>query len=218
MSKERWTNLFYRDGTLKYTGFINEKDEPHGAGTQFYRDGKAYKEGLWGKKGLLFGREYYPNGIVRFEGVYHINTGYGPNWPEYGKAFDPEGDLLYEGVFKVSKSGLGWPTVKEPEKFGKVIQDDDPADEQLPPVKRYRDPAQIRSYEEFKQTVYETYKQSYGKYRRADEAEPALSAEEEEIRLEYKAYTAVPWLEDLEEEALFHYHAGLAAACLSMTI
>ena len=73
-------------------------------------------------KGLVYGREYYPNGKIRFEGAYKINHGYGPNYPEYGRCYNEDGNMYYEGKLSVKRSGLGWPSVKMPKEFGSIPQ------------------------------------------------------------------------------------------------
>ena len=62
----KWEKLYLDNGTLIYEGFtVNHK--AYGAGTSFYPDGKPRQEGIWGIKGLLVGREYYPNGQMTIE-------------------------------------------------------------------------------------------------------------------------------------------------------
>lgn len=126
MGKTRWKRLVDQDGNLAYEGFASEDNSPWGSGTAYYPDGKTFREGLWGEKGFLAGREYYPNGQIRFEGAYRYNGGYGPNFPVYGKYYSETGTLEFEGAFKVRKSGVGWPFVDIPETFGKVLLDDSP--------------------------------------------------------------------------------------------
>ena len=117
--------LFSEDGALLYSGFA-VRDTPYGSGTVFYPDGKIYQEGVFGIKGLLYGREYYPSGKIRFEGVYAICMGYGPNYPIYGKCYDTEGNQFFNGKLKIRHSGLGYPTVEEPEQYGNVHMNDRP--------------------------------------------------------------------------------------------
>ncbi len=91
--------------------------------------------------------------------------------------------MIFDGIFKVEKSGLGWPSVAIPETYGKVIQDEDPRDSS-PPLKRYRDPNMIRSFETFQQTVRDEYTRTYGKHFSSEEIEQILQEEEQEIRAE----------------------------------
>ena len=112
-----WERI-YDGGNLKYEGYtLNHK--PFGAG-RTYVGGKVRLEGIFGIKGLLFGKAYYLSGPVRFEGVFRLNQAYGPNFPEYGTWYDEGGERLYRGKFEVSRSSLGWPRVYKPEGFGSV--------------------------------------------------------------------------------------------------
>ena len=114
-----WEKLYLDDGTMIYEGFtINHK--AYGPGTCFFPDGKPRQEGIWGIKGLLSGREYYPNGQLRFEGVYRLNQAYSPNEPLFGSFYDKDGSLKYKGKFSVCHSSLGYPRVIQPEEFGSV--------------------------------------------------------------------------------------------------
>ena len=108
---------FYENGVFVYESF-SIADKAFGAGMEYYEDGTPLHEGIFGIKGLLSGKEYYPNGQVRFEGVYRLNRAYGPNWPEYGTWYNENGQELYHGEFKISRGGIGYPTVVEPEGFG----------------------------------------------------------------------------------------------------
>ncbi len=116
---QEWRQLFDEKGNLKYEGMTIE-GMPDGAGTFYYPNGTVYKEGVFGKKGLLCGTEYYPNGNKRFSGLYKYNGGYGPNYPIYGTCFHDDGSLWYEGEMKIRRSGLGWPTVEYPVDYGSV--------------------------------------------------------------------------------------------------
>lgn len=97
---------------------------PYGRGKAFRPDGSLYQEGKFGLKGLISGKEYYPGGKLRFEGIWKVNWGYGPNYPIFGKWYSPEGAMLHEGPFFVRLSKLGHPTVEIPENFGPVLQED----------------------------------------------------------------------------------------------
>lgn len=126
MEGTSWKRLYDGDGNLAYEGFASEDNVPTGAGTAFFPNGNRYKEGIWGKKGLLTGREYYPTGQLKFEGVYLLNPGYGPNYPVYGRFFSEKGILVFDGRFKTWRSGVGWPSVTEPEEYGNVLQNGAP--------------------------------------------------------------------------------------------
>ena len=111
--------LYTADQILLYEGkLLNGK--PYGEGTVFYPNGNKYMEGTFDVKGLIKGKEYYSNGNLRFEGTYEINHGYGPNYPISGMCYNESGELIFEGKMNVSKSGLGWPKVLEPEGYGSI--------------------------------------------------------------------------------------------------
>ena len=117
---EKWSKIYTKNGKLMYEGFTKD-GKPFGAGTSYYSNEKKCQEGLFDVKGLVYGREYYRNGKLRFEGSYKINHGYGPNYPVFGSCYDEEGNEIFYGKLKISKSGLGWPTIVKPEFFGSVV-------------------------------------------------------------------------------------------------
>ena len=53
----------------------------------------------------MHGREYYPNGSVRFEGTYKIQKAYGPNPPVFGSYYTESGELVYTGPFALKAGG-----------------------------------------------------------------------------------------------------------------
>ena len=111
-----WKCLYDEKGVLVYEGFT-KNNKPCGEGTSYFSNGNIYQEGLFGVKGFHRGREYYPDGTLRFEGVYSLNTGYGPNYPRYGFFQTRDSSYTFEGKFRVSRSGLGYPKVTEPENY-----------------------------------------------------------------------------------------------------
>ena len=120
---EKYGVINYPDGNKYYEGFVRESDgAPWGAGCSFWPDGTKYQEGLFGLKGLLCGREYYPNGNIRFEGYCGLHRGYGPNYPRYGIFFSEDGEEIFSGRFGVVPSGVGWPNITKPAEFGPVLQ------------------------------------------------------------------------------------------------
>jgi N-formylglutamate amidohydrolase len=121
-----WRRFFADDGNLIYEG-IAAAHRPLGEGKAYYSSGKIYQEGMFDDKGLLFGREYYPTGQLRFEGIYKHRTGYGPNYPVYGRFFDLDGNAEFDGPFQIKHVGsMGYPTVAVPESFGSVVQQERP--------------------------------------------------------------------------------------------
>ncbi len=123
MNKE--IEFYYKTGAIKYRG-SSKNNKPYGAGTVYYESGLVYQEGVFGIKGLLYGREYYPNGHIRFEGVWEINTGYGPNYPIYGTYYDINNNILHNGSLVWSRSGLGWPSSTDPISYNPVVQKNAP--------------------------------------------------------------------------------------------
>ena len=114
---EVWMKIYSKNDKLIYEGFtVNEM--PFGSGTSYYSNGRKFQEGVFDDKGLLYGREYYRNGKLRFEGSYKHNNGYGSNYPVFGYCYDEDGKELFYGELTVRKSGLGWPTIVKPEYFG----------------------------------------------------------------------------------------------------
>ena len=77
-------------------------------------NGKKYKEGVFGRKGLVEGKEFYSNGQVKFEGIINVNGGYGPNYPVRGNMYDRNGDLIFSGRFEYQKGGVGFPMMRYP--------------------------------------------------------------------------------------------------------
>lgn len=117
--------LYDKDGNLVYEG-DTKNGKACGDGISYFPNGAKFQEGRFYIKGLISGKEFYPNGQLRFEGTYKINDGYGPNYPISGDFFLPDGTKVYSGEFKVRRSGLGWPTVIEPSAFGNVVQEGHP--------------------------------------------------------------------------------------------
>ena len=115
-----WGKLFRKDGSVAYEGFT-ENGRPHGAGAAYYQNGAIYQTGIFGEKGLLSGQEYYDNGQLRFDGVYEYHSGYGPNYPVYGRCYNRNGILMYSGKLKVGFVGnLCYPHIEIPEEYGPV--------------------------------------------------------------------------------------------------
>ena len=121
----KWKSLKNKDGVLLYEG-VTLYGKPYGNGKTFFENGNIYQEGEFGIKGLLRGKEYYPNGKIRFEGIYRICHGYGPNFPHEGKCYDKDGNLYFEGEIHSSFSGVGYPHVEKPVDYGSVSQENRP--------------------------------------------------------------------------------------------
>ena len=123
--KIEWKQLKDSEGILLYEGHT-VFNKPYGLGKTFFSDGTVYQDGEFGIKGLLKGKEFYPNGKLRFEGTFHICKAYGPNYPEEGKCYDEEGNLYYQGIIKCRFGGVGYSIVEVPELYGPIPQDSKP--------------------------------------------------------------------------------------------
>ena len=123
--RTEWKQI-YQNGVLLYEGFATRDNIIYGAGCAYWPDGNKYMEGWFGIKGLLYGKEYYPDGTLRFEAAYALNYGYGPNYPVYGKMYDVQGNCIHEGMISCEKSGLGYPVITVPAGFGYVSQSGKP--------------------------------------------------------------------------------------------
>lgn len=114
--------IFYPSGQLKYEGECVRIEDGSvyyaGQGTLFHENGNKKAEGLFGRRGLLNGKMYYPSGNLRFEGVCSDHANYGPNYPVNGSFYSEDGQCLYTGKFRCRFSGLGYPSVVVPEGFG----------------------------------------------------------------------------------------------------
>jgi len=119
-AEKEWQRLYDEAGKPVYEGFTLH-GKPYGAGMAFYPDGTVYREGIFGIKGLICGREYYPSGSLRYEGMFGINHNYGPNYPKCGKFRTEDGTFTFEGVFRIHFSGVGYPLVENPHLFGSVV-------------------------------------------------------------------------------------------------
>lgn len=105
--------LFTTDGKLLYEGYT-VNDRPYGLGTLYFENGNIFKEGIFDVKGIVEGKEYYPDGQVKLEGIWSITTGYGPNAPYKGCLFSENGKLVFSGKFEINKGGVGFPMIRYP--------------------------------------------------------------------------------------------------------
>lgn len=166
-----WGKLYDEEGRLRYEGFV-KKGKPYSAGTTYFASGAMYQEGIFNIKGLVCGREYYPNGQRRFEGIFSICHGYGPNYPIYGDFYTRGGTLSFSGKFWLYNSNVGRRTVARPEGYGGIPQSeklgisyymwegdrDEPEEED--------DPAMMTmpTFEEFEQLVQEDLREKLRVY------------------------------------------------------
>ena len=98
---------------LVYEGFTR-CGKPYGLGIAYYPNGNVYRDGVFFIKGIVEGREYYSSGQLKFEGIWAVNRGYGPNYPVMGKYYAENGDLIFSGKFHFQKGGVGYPMMKYP--------------------------------------------------------------------------------------------------------
>ena len=108
--------LHDEDGAIVYAGYTMN-NSPYGFGIAFFGDGTVYREGIFDIKGIVQGREYYPSGQLRFEGIWSLTYGYGPNAPYDGDAYSEDGELIYSGKFEIKRGGVGWPMIQKPKGF-----------------------------------------------------------------------------------------------------
>ena len=66
--KAIWKQLYTEKGILVYEGYTLH-DKAYGEGTVYYPDCKIYQQGIFDIKGLIKGKEYYPNGQLRFGAI-----------------------------------------------------------------------------------------------------------------------------------------------------
>ncbi len=125
--KEEWNRIFSKDGKILYEG-TTYKNKPCGVGVTYFENGKKYQEGSFGIKGLLSGKEYYPNGKLRFEGEFKLNKAYGPNSPKNGSFYDLSGSLVYQGEFIARYGSVGYPSIIIPKEYGSIQQKEHPKD------------------------------------------------------------------------------------------
>ena len=119
--KERieYKKLYSDECDLLYEGYtVNNK--PYGLGTLYFANGNKYQEGIFYIKGLSEGKEYYPNGQVKFEGVWNTTRGYGPNAPRKGNFYGTDGKLIFSGEFEIKRGGVGYPMIKYPKNYRNV--------------------------------------------------------------------------------------------------
>ena len=103
----------YSNEKLIYEGYtINNK--PYGLGILYFENGNKYQEGIFDFKGVIEGKEYYPEGQIKFEGIWSITTGYGFNAPYKGCFFTKKGKLIFSGKFQINKTGVGSPMIRYP--------------------------------------------------------------------------------------------------------
>lgn len=111
-----YKKIFSEEGKLLYEGYTLH-NAPYGFGTAYFDNGNIYREGIFDIKGIVQGKEYYPSGQLRFEGIWALTGGYGPNAPYDGNAYGEDGKLIYSGKFEIKRGGVGWPMIQKPKGF-----------------------------------------------------------------------------------------------------
>lgn len=135
-------NIYYKSVGLYFSGLYQAFPSIIPLrGIMYDKSGKIFREGLFQMSGLLRGREYHPNGKLRFIGYCCDKRGISdvilpyitgdtppeaiekesdhriliPAYPTFGMFFDEEGRLLYYGKFEIQKNEkTGWPRVTKP--------------------------------------------------------------------------------------------------------
>ena len=123
-----YKKLFSDDDKLVYEGYTI-LDKPFGLGVAYYSNGNKYREGIFGRRGMIEGKEFYSNGKIKFEGILKY-PGYGPIYPTMGNLYNEDGELIFSGKFEVKKGGVGFPMVKYP-KYYRFNEKDRPKIEYL---------------------------------------------------------------------------------------
>lgn len=123
-----YKKLFSDDDKLVYEGYTI-LDKPFGLGVAYYSNGNKYREGIFGRRGMIEGKEFYSNGKIKFEGILKY-PGYGPIYPTMGNLYNEDGELIFSGKFEVKKGGVGFPMVKYP-KYYRFNEKDRPEIEYL---------------------------------------------------------------------------------------
>ena len=98
---------------LVYEGYTR-CGKPYGLGVAYYPNGNKYREGVFDRKGIIEGKEYYSSGQIKFAGIWRRNSAYGPNFPILGNYYSENGDLIFSGKFEVIRGGVGFPMMKYP--------------------------------------------------------------------------------------------------------
>lgn len=117
--KVTFGRLFYETGELHYEGQI-KNNKPWGKGIKYFKNGLIEMEGIFGDWFIEQGKEYYPNGNLKFEGQYNCGPRnyYGPRYFVEGRLYYETGELWYEGTFDIKQYGsLGYPMFKKSESF-----------------------------------------------------------------------------------------------------
>lgn len=98
-TERKWETVRGSDGNVLFEGYTGE-ETPYCTGILFAADGTIFQEGIFDEGGLRCGREYYPNGAVKFEGTLKLYEGDEFNTPEYGRVYDDDGSLVFEGFME----------------------------------------------------------------------------------------------------------------------
>ncbi|MFA6308602.1 MAG: hypothetical protein WC677_02505 [Clostridia bacterium] len=114
-----WGKLYFDTGELSYEGFIKDK-MPCGVGVSYFKNGNKHFEGIFADWFIEIGREFYENGVLRYEGVYNKGprTYYGPRYFTKGKLYREDGTPWFDGVFLIFHSfSVGMPLYEGEKSF-----------------------------------------------------------------------------------------------------
>ncbi len=128
-----WEKLYDEKGNLKYEGYTKLDEEnkmvlPFGIGIRYYENGVKYLEGIFADWFIEIGREYYPSGVLKFEGEYNKGqrSYYGPRYYARGNYYRENGSLWFSGIYKVNKVGsMNYPLISVPNIFYDGIEYDE---------------------------------------------------------------------------------------------
>ena len=128
-----WRRLYDAEGVLVYEGYTvrlfdynnnnNYKYKPSGVGQMYFGDGcTVYRRGLFEDNGgLLVGEEFYPDGSLRFSGMWKHHHLANYNFPVVGRFYEPDGHIAFEGTFEIDLRTSGLPIIKTPANYGSLI-------------------------------------------------------------------------------------------------
>lgn len=117
--------IFYDSGELKYSGGTTTDPQAghvyrEGYGIEYYEDGTPKTVGTFQRRGWSTAANFTPmaaSNRSRHTTTRTMGSIMAP-YPVTGTFFDEEGQVLHSGPFTISRSGIGWPRVIEPEGYG----------------------------------------------------------------------------------------------------
>lgn len=120
----KWTTLYDRTtGLVAYQGMV-VNEEPYGPGILFYDNGNRYREGVFKQGDIINGTEYYPDGTMRFSGVWGEHKIW--NYPKCGCWESEDHAIRYCGNFRVSNLKY-LPRIEYPFEYGPIVLENAPS-------------------------------------------------------------------------------------------